>query len=113
MAKVTGAAASSMVLVVLLMSVALGAAQPQPQGILAQLFAAWFPQGSLPPPVRIYCRQDAALNVAVRDGRVVLANANCSDLSQARLLQYIRHLHRSIYIYASMMHCEVGSNHVN
>ncbi|RCV31291.1 hypothetical protein SETIT_6G165000v2 [Setaria italica] len=27
-----------------------------------------FPKGSLPPPVRIYCRQDPALNVAVRGG---------------------------------------------
>nr|TKW27933.1 hypothetical protein SEVIR_3G290250v2 [Setaria viridis] len=33
-----------------------------------------FPANSLPPPVRIYCKQNTALNVAVRDdGKVVLA----------------------------------------
>lgn len=41
-----------------------------------------FPKGSLPPPVRIYCKQNSALNVAVRGGNVVLATAVCSDMSQ-------------------------------
>lgn len=85
------AAAAGLVWATLLMCVALGAGQLlQPTTIIQrQLLTALFPKGSLPPPVRIYCRQDAALNVAVRGGNVVLANADCSDMSQKWLPVYI------------------------
>jgi hypothetical protein len=78
MARLT--AAAGLAWATLLVCVALGAGQAQPQANLA----AWFPSGSLPPPVRIYSRQNDALNVAVRRGNVVFARADCSDDSQAR-----------------------------
>ncbi|PVH37010.1 hypothetical protein PAHAL_6G218700 [Panicum hallii] len=76
MARLT--AAAGLAWATLLVCVALGAGQAQPQANLA----AWFPSGSLPPPVRIYSRQNDALNVAVRRGNVVFARADCSDDSQ-------------------------------
>ncbi|KAE8806778.1 hypothetical protein D1007_16863 [Hordeum vulgare] len=85
------AAAAGLVWVTLLMCVALGAGQLDRASIQEALVAAFFPEGSLPPPVRIYCREDAALNVGI-DGNnnVVLVNADCSDLSQKWFPVYIR-----------------------
>ncbi|KAG2579098.1 hypothetical protein PVAP13_6NG236103 [Panicum virgatum] len=71
-------AAAGLSWAILLVCVTLVVGQAQPQANLA----AWFPSGSLPPPVRIYSRQNDALNVAVRDGNVVFARAACSDDSQ-------------------------------
>lgn len=78
MARLTVAA--GLAWVTLLMCVALGAAQR------GDLLATLFPTGSLPPPVRIYCKMNPGLNMAVRNGRVVLVPDDCSDLSQVRLL---------------------------
>ena len=73
-------AAAGLSWAILLVCVTLVVGQAQPQANLA----AWFPSGSLPPPVRIYSRQNDALNVAIRDGNVVFARAAFSDDSQAR-----------------------------
>ncbi|KAL6877195.1 hypothetical protein ACP4OV_012866 [Aristida adscensionis] len=49
---------------------------------MAQMAMTWFPRRSQPGLVRIYCKQNTALNVAIRDNSVVLATANSSDTSQ-------------------------------
>uniref|UniRef100_A0A453SPJ1 Ricin B lectin domain-containing protein n=4 Tax=Aegilops tauschii subsp. strangulata TaxID=200361 RepID=A0A453SPJ1_AEGTS len=82
------AAAAGLVWATLLMCVALGAAQTELTSFQRLLLANFFPQGSVPSPVRIYCRQDAALNVAIVGGKVVLANAKCSDWSQKWYVVY-------------------------
>ncbi|KAM3192993.1 hypothetical protein ACQJBY_069892 [Aegilops geniculata] len=82
------AAAAGLVWATLLMCVALGAAQTELTSFQRLLLANFFPQGSLPSPVRIYCREDAALNVAIVGGKVVLANAKCSDWSQKWFVVY-------------------------
>ncbi|KAM3213290.1 hypothetical protein ACQJBY_065971 [Aegilops geniculata] len=72
------AAAAGLVWATLLMCVALGAGQVELPPTIASLL---FPAGSQPEPVRLYCREDAALNVAVRewDNKVVLAIGDCKD----------------------------------
>ena len=47
------------------------------------IFPAIFPLGYVqPPPVRIYSRQNTGLNMAVRDGKVVLVTATSGDAKQ-------------------------------
>ena len=79
MARLT--AAAGLALAILLMCVALGAAQSR-----GDQLAALFPKGSVPPPVKIYCKQNPGLNIAVRDGKVVLAPHDCNDPSQKWIL---------------------------
>ncbi|KAM3192994.1 hypothetical protein ACQJBY_069893 [Aegilops geniculata] len=82
------AVAAGLVWATLLMCVALGAGQLQDTSIRDTCLAKLFPKGSLPSPVRIYCRKDAALNVAIVGGNVVLANAKCNDLLQKWFVVY-------------------------
>ncbi|KAL6877193.1 hypothetical protein ACP4OV_012864 [Aristida adscensionis] len=49
---------------------------------LEQMAMTWYPEGSRPQPVRIYCKQNTALNVGTRDNAVVLVTANDLDTSQ-------------------------------
>ena len=47
------------------------------------IFPGIFPLGYVqPPPVRIYSRQNTGLNMAVRDGKVVLVTATSGDAKQ-------------------------------
>ncbi|KAL6883728.1 hypothetical protein ACP4OV_011142 [Aristida adscensionis] len=88
MARLT-AAAAGLVCAALLRLVVLGSAGAAaggggvlPDELLP--YASFFPDG-LPPPVRIYCRQNIEknyLNVAIRDNKVVLVKANQWDKTQ-------------------------------
>ncbi|KAL6877194.1 hypothetical protein ACP4OV_012865 [Aristida adscensionis] len=49
---------------------------------MAQMVMTWFPKGSRAPPVRIFCKQNTALSVAIRNNAVVLATTDSSDTSQ-------------------------------
>lgn len=85
MARPTAAAAGLLACAVLLLFAGQSAAIlfDFPSFPFIAIFPGIFPLGYVqPPPVRIYSRQNTGLNMAVRDGKVVLVTATSGDAKQ-------------------------------